>query len=196
MFSSKTILLGLLVLGSFIFFRWFSPKLDRKQAQDRQRRLARISKASLLFQAAIGLSCVLGIIWVLAFLFGWPFLGLDKVRIVISPNHIFTTPAEMPSAIFVLWLVKAGLGLGCAGILFALFRLYGRGVLFAAKNVHYIRLLGYWLMIDWILDYQMQSAFHDMALSITPVFVGLLIIFVAWIMDEGRKIQEEQELTV
>jgi hypothetical protein len=24
----------------------------------------------------------------------------------------------------------------------------------------------------------------------------LLIIFVAWIMDEGRKIQEEQELTV
>jgi hypothetical protein len=26
--------------------------------------------------------------------------------------------------------------------------------------------------------------------------VGLLIILVAWIMDEGRKIQEEQELTV
>jgi hypothetical protein len=35
-----------------------------------------------------------------------------------------------------------------------------------------------------------------MALSTTPVFVGLLIIFVAWIMDEGRKIQEEQALTV
>ena len=25
---------------------------------------------------------------------------------------------------------------------------------------------------------------------------GLFVIFVAWIMDEGRKIQEEQELTV
>jgi uncharacterized membrane protein YdcZ (DUF606 family) len=25
---------------------------------------------------------------------------------------------------------------------------------------------------------------------------GLLILFIAWIMDEGRKIQEEQELTV
>jgi protein-S-isoprenylcysteine O-methyltransferase Ste14 len=44
--------------------------------------------------------------------------------------------------------------------------------------------------------YSMQATFHDMALSTTPVFIGLLIIFVAWIMDEGRKIQEEQELTV
>jgi Protein of unknown function (DUF2975) len=26
--------------------------------------------------------------------------------------------------------------------------------------------------------------------------IGILIIFIAWIMDEGRKIQEEQELTV
>jgi hypothetical protein len=25
---------------------------------------------------------------------------------------------------------------------------------------------------------------------------GLLIVLIAWIMDEGRKIQEEQELTV
>jgi len=25
---------------------------------------------------------------------------------------------------------------------------------------------------------------------------GFVILFIAWIMDEGRKIQEEQELTV
>jgi len=35
-----------------------------------------------------------------------------------------------------------------------------------------------------------------MALSTTPLFIGMLIIFITWIMDEGRKIQEEQELTV
>jgi hypothetical protein len=35
-----------------------------------------------------------------------------------------------------------------------------------------------------------------MDLSLTQAFIGLMIIFVAWIMDEGRKIQEEQELTV
>jgi hypothetical protein len=35
-----------------------------------------------------------------------------------------------------------------------------------------------------------------MDLSVGPVLAGLMIIFIAWIMDEGRKIQEEQELTV
>ena len=28
------------------------------------------------------------------------------------------------------------------------------------------------------------------------LIVGLVVVLVAWIMDEGRKIKEEQELTV
>lgn len=44
--------------------------------------------------------------------------------------------------------------------------------------------------------FSMQATLHDLALSTAPVFVGLFIIFVAWIMDEGWKIQAEQELTV
>ena len=196
MISTSEILLVMLGLGSFVCFRWFSRKLTRQPNQGCQTRLARIGEASFLFQLAILFSVLLAVYWVLAFLFGWPFLGQDKARIVISHNHIYTAPAEMPSAIFALWLIKTGLGLGCAGVLFALFRLYGQGILFAAKNVNYIRFLGYWLMLDWVIDYQMQATLHDMALSMTPVFVGLLIIFVAWIMDEGRKIQEEQDLTV
>jgi hypothetical protein len=70
-----------------------------------------------------------------------------------------------------------------------------------------IIILGFYSMLAFLLGWpffaqnhvrvdQMQATFHDMALSTTPVFIGLLIIFVAWIMDEGRKIQEEQELTV
>ena len=31
---------------------------------------------------------------------------------------------------------------------------------------------------------------------ILPILFALLVIFMAWVMDEGRKIQEEQELTV
>jgi hypothetical protein len=33
-------------------------------------------------------------------------------------------------------------------------------------------------------------------LPVFPLFGGFLIFLIAWIMDEGRKIQEEQELTV
>jgi hypothetical protein len=37
------------------------------------------------------------------------------------------------------------------------------------------------------------GGFLELFLSLLP---GFVIIFIAWIMDEGRKIQEEQELTV
>jgi hypothetical protein len=188
--------LFLLALGSFFVFRLYARKAVGNSSQSRPIRLVRIRNASLLFRMFIGISLLVGVYWVLGFLFGWPFFSQDKVRIVISHSHIYTSRAEMPPAIFALWLVKTGLGLGSAAVLFALFQLYGQGILFAARNVRYIRFLGYWLIIDWIIDYQMQGTLHDMDLSTTPVFVGLIIIFIAWIMDEGRKIQEEQELTV
>ena len=77
-------------------------------------------------------------------------------------------------------------------MLLRLFWLYGRGILFSAKNVTCIRFFGWWLMIDWFIEFQMRSALRDMDISATPLLVGLLVIFAAWIMDEGRKIQEEQ----
>ena len=93
-------------------------------------------------------------------------------------------------------VVKQGLAYFAAGMLLRLFWLYGKGVIFSAKNVNCLRFLGYYLIIDWFIDYQMQGLQREMDLSTNPIFIGLFIIFFAWIMDEGRKIQEEQELTV
>jgi hypothetical protein len=201
MISTNAIILGLLLLVLYISLRWFSQKAIRKPARDDSGRLNRIRQASLLFQALTGIGFLLALYCTLALVFGWPFLSHAGVRIVISQNHIYTSRTDMPPTIFAYWLVKMGLAMAGCGVLFALFRLYGRGILFAARNVVYIRFLGYWMIIDWIVDYQMQGALRDMNLrdmnlSTTPVFAGLLIIFVAWIMDEGRKIREEQELTV
>ena len=159
-------------------------------------RQTRIKNASLIFQALTWLGLIGGAYWILAFLFGWPAPIQDKIRIVISQHHIYESPGDMPTTILALWVVKSGLGLFCEGVMLRLFRLYGRGILFSAKNVTCIRFLGWWLMIDWVIDYQMQGMLKDMNLSSTPLFVGFLIIFIAWIMDEGRKIQEEQALTV
>lgn len=156
----------------------------------------RIRKASQCFQALTWVSLIFGAYGFLAFLFGWPVLMGDKFRIVISQNHVYQSPGEVPPPVLALWMVKMGLGFFCAGVMLRLFRLYGRGILFSAKNVNCIRFLGWWLIIDWVIDYQMQGLLRDMDLSTTPAIVGLMIIFVAWIMDEGRKIQEEQELTV
>jgi uncharacterized membrane protein len=159
-------------------------------------RRIRIKNASLIFQALTWLCLVWGIYGFLAFLFGWPSPIHDKLRVVTSQHHIYESPGDMPATILVLWIVKMCLAFFCVGVLLRLFRLYGRGILFTAKNVTCIRFLGWWLIIDWVIDYQLQGLAKDMDLSTTPVFIGFLIIFVAWIMDEGRKIQEEQALTV
>jgi hypothetical protein len=196
MISASEIMLHQLGLVCLIAFRWFSRNAVRKSSPDRQTRLARISKAGFLFQLMIGVGFLISVYSVLAFLLGWPFFSEPLARMVVSPGHVYTSPAEMPENILALSLIKVGLGWAAIAVLFALFSLYARGILFSARNVLYIRFQGYYLILNFIVDYQLQSALHDMALSTTPLFVGLLIIFVAWIMDEGRKIQEEQELTV
>jgi hypothetical protein len=159
-------------------------------------RLSRIRNASLVISTCLWLSFILGAYWFLSFIFGWPFLAQDHARILISPGHIYSSPAEIPAEIFWLWIVQLGFGLCAAGATLRLFWLYGKGILFTAKNVNCIRFLGYCTIINWFIDYTMQGLQRDMALSTNPLFVGFFIIFIAWIMDEGRKIREEQELTV
>jgi hypothetical protein len=190
------IVLLLLCFSCYAVFLLNARRRARNAQTTSNARLNRIKTASLMFRLFLGFILLMGVYWTLSFLFGWPFFFQNKVRIAISASHIYASPSEMPQAIFALWLVKVGLGFGSALVLFALFQLYGQGIMFSAKNVRYIRLLGYALIVSWAIDYQLQSTLQDMALSTTPVFVGLLIIFAAWIMDEGRKIQEEQALTV
>ena len=95
-----------------------------------------------------------------------------------------------------LLAVKIGFSFFGAWMLQSLLRLYQQGILFTARNVWYIRVLGYYVIIDWLINYQMEGVARATELHTTQLLVGLLVIFIAWIMDEGRKIQEEQELTV
>ena len=162
----------------------------------RPARLARVRNASFIFSICLWLSLFLSAYWFLGFLFGWPFPFQDHIRMVISHNHIYSSPSEMPPAIFWLMIAKQGLAFFAGAILLRLFWLYSKGMLFTVKNVNCIRFLGYYFIIDWVFNYQMQGLLRDMDLSTTPIFVGFFIIFFAWVMDEGRKIQEEQELTI
>jgi hypothetical protein len=189
--NANVTILFLLALGSFFVFRKYSRAVSGKASQNSQTRLKRIRNASLLIRLFIGFSLLLGVYSVLAFLFGWP-----HAKMAVSHGHAYSSPAEMPSALLALSLVKVGLDVASAAVLYALFSLYGRGILFSARNVLYLRFQGYYLILGYIIDYQIKGILRDMDLSLTPVFAGLIVIFIAWIMDEGRKIQEEQELTV
>jgi hypothetical protein len=194
--NANLVVLMLLAVGSFLVFRLYARAMSGKSDTGGAARLARIRKASMLFQFFIGFSFVTGVYAMVAFLCGWPFLSHGPARLVVSHGHAYTSPAAMPGGLLPLVPVKTGLDLAAVAVLYALFGLYRRGILFSARNVLYLRFQGYYLILGYLVDYQMQAMLPDMELSVTPVFSGLMIIFIAWIMDEGRKIQEEQELTV
>ena len=119
-------------------------------------------------------------------------------------------------------VAKAGLVWGgvvnlawAAGLWFAyrLFMFYARGELFSSGIVHCLRRIGGISILIGILvcvSSVIQAANLDPRplnfwSATVPLFIlnsffriipGFAIICIAWIMDEGRKIQEEQELTV
>lgn len=101
----------------------------------------------------------------------------------------------------VLWVLTCTGGAWCCH---RLSKEYSRGNLFTPEAVHHLRNIGYlcvWACLErsgldqlWEAQHlQLQLLTID---SLLPWSSGVLIIFIAWIMDEGRKIQEEQALTV
>lgn len=189
-----TIFILLVCFGLYVSVRL---RFSRKEsAQTKASRLGRIKKASFVIQCLLWILLPLGVYALVAFINGWPQPGPHGLKVVIAPGHVYATAAEVPPGVLPLWVVQNLLNLWGGVMLLRLFWLYGRGILFSAKNVVCIRFFGWLLMINWFIDLEIQAEFRDYGLSTTTLFVGLLIIFVAWIMDEGRKIQEEQELTV
>jgi hypothetical protein len=103
----------------------------------------------------------------------------------------------------------------CAWFCYKLFNLYSQSILFNPQAIGYIRRIGCIYFLIAVVSFLAQTVtaiqlgkiaflpqpnhvelsdlLMKFAISSFPAF---LIIFVAWIMDEGRKIQEEQELTV
>jgi len=192
MIRSHGILLVWLLAGGFALFRWYSGRT----ATSNQARLASIRKASSLFRWSVGVGGLFGVYALVAFFAGWPFFSEYPAKLAVSEGHVYASPGEMPQNVLALSLVKTALDLAALAVLFALFGLYARGILFSARNVLYLRLQGYYFILGFVVDYQLGAALRDVHLSVAPLFSGLIIIFVAWIMDEGRKMKEEQELMV
>ena len=132
-------------------------------------------------------------------------------------GRTYATLAEVP------WQEKLLVAL-CLGILFVavvtgyqLLNLYQRGVIFSDKNVQLLRRIG-WLTASYgtvtilgdalflVWGNWIHSAYGHLfgalaygffALLSSPWVVGgVCVLVLSLIMDEGRKIQEEQELTV
>ena len=94
-----------------------------------------------------------------------------------------------------------------------LFRYYEKGMIFTANNVACYRSLGK-ALIAWVICDVVKNSLLSIVLTLdnppgqrvitlglysadfTAVFVGIVILTIAWVMDEGRRIQEDQALII
>jgi hypothetical protein len=97
--------------------------------------------------------------------------------------------------------------------LIKLFGLYSKGEIFSVNSVKHIRNIGYALLITQIVNPLYEGLmglaltwhnphghrFASVTLNQTNlgiIFVALIVILVSWIMAEGCKLREEQQLTI
>jgi hypothetical protein len=114
---------------------------------------------------------------------------------------------------FVASMLPGGVAIYALSRLRRLFGLYAKGVIFQAANVECFRQLGY-ALFAWagagflfkpiagiILTFHWTPGTRLLVLGldsqdVVAVFMGLVVITVAWVMDQGRKLNEEHELFV
>ena len=164
-------------------------------------RLKRIKKVSRILQYCVVFYFIAPLV-VIAFEFRTIHLAKGTVSIF---NHSYASTADIPNIMFVF----SGAGLlayllGVSAFL-RLLNLYGKGVFFAAANVWQVKKLsgcmaayGFLAVLANII-YSGGIVFPLVlsdGLACPWLVAGGAVYVVAWIMDEGRKIQEEQELTV
>lgn len=95
----------------------------------------------------------------------------------------------------------------------SLFLLYENGLIFTEANVQCFRSLGRTLIV-WVAGDMVRNSLLSMVLTLdkppgqrlitvglgsadfTAVFVGIVVLIISWVMDEGRKIHEDQALIV
>ena len=164
-------------------------------------RLKRIKKVSRILQYCVVLYFIVPLV-VIAFEFRTVHPAKGTISIF---NHSYASNADIPNIMFVL--SGAGLLAYFLGVsAFArLLNLYEKGLFFAAANVWQIKKIsccmaayGFLAILANIIyagGILFPLVLSD-GLACPWLVAGGAVYVVAWIMDEGRKIQEEQELTV
>lgn len=94
-----------------------------------------------------------------------------------------------------------------------LFRLYEKGIVFSKANVNYIRRLGHVLLL-WVLASMLFTTLIGLVVTyanppgqrllvvsldlfdMTALISGAVVLLISWVMDEGRKLEDEQAHTI
>jgi hypothetical protein len=114
---------------------------------------------------------------------------------------------------FMATMVPAGVAMHGFAVLRGLFGLYATGEIFSERNVACYRKLGstllYWAgavfvhtsLISLAVSVGMPKGQRHLTIAGGPIelaalFAGAVALVVSWVMDEARRIEEEQSLTI
>lgn len=144
------------------------------------------------------------------------FLG-DCIHLDMIPPITILHPLSNTAKFlgFCINMIPTGIYLYILYSLIKLFRLYEKGEIFSMKIVNYFKNVGYALLIgelvnpfyqalisvllSWNNNLHGEKRYIGIALDGTNVgliLTGLFVILISWIMAEGCKLREEQQLTI
>jgi hypothetical protein len=139
--------------------------------------------------------------------------GFDPIGTVLGGHPVREFGMWQRVACFGASMLTGGAVMYVFSKLSRLFTLYARGEFFGPGNVACYRSIGYGLIVQQILSLP-EGGLLALALTwnnpagerlftlgvddanVSLVVVGLMIILVSRIMDEGRQLSEEQQLTI
>jgi hypothetical protein len=178
----------------------------------------RIKRVSILFKwlfmaALVGLPVLNALLWLL----------VDRADLAGAVNVGGINLAEIPISDPLAWDARL-LALGASLLplaanmvalfnLVRLFGLYAAGEIFSVRNVRCIRFLGYAIIARQAVDPLFQAllsaalTLHNpegqrvisVGLSdtnVTELVIGFVILLVSWVMDEGRRLKDEEALVI
>jgi hypothetical protein len=201
------IALILLALGLYYAFR-FSMRGAQTQAVVRLKRIRYVARffrwiccAAFVFIISVGALAI--------FVPGIVGHKVNSSSMTISTKPSFMLSEFKPENQWlypVFWVLLVAFVCRGIGFFYRLFSNLEKGMLFSADNVRCIRGIGLWLVLWPLLALGFEISKLSWA-TVAPGMIdvsdvpggfleGFFVIFIAWIMDEGRKIQEEQELTI
>ena len=170
-------------------------------SQSTNPRLHRIQKVSRLLK-----TCVLIYVVVPLGLVACNFKSLHLANGMISLfNHPYASVSDIPPVMLVFSALGTAVYVFGVISFYRLLGLFEKGVIFSAAHVVQMQRLGGCLMVYGLLAFLAGLVYIGGfvlpwmlldAVTSPWIVVGCAIYLVAWIMDEGRKMQEEQELTV
>jgi len=110
-------------------------------------------------------------------------------------------------------MIPTGMIMSILYLLYRLFKKYSQGEIFDGRNVVRIKNIGYFILaynlssplyeglVTYALTYQNEVG-HKMirmglsGMNLFSIAIAVMIIIIAWIMDEGRKLKENEAYTI